>query len=218
MVGNYQPIIWLENRNYQPIYMKLSQFVLNTSRTRLCEFQNNSYKTVGLITFRIRGSRFGSEHAANSIGRSAHSSIPPVYEIHSPRQALTLTKLFNMIVPILGHFPQPRLQLFEGLNGSFKFIKFCFRLTEKGLTFFIFMIYQDLTKSDHRPVPPDVEKAIKGSDKHVEQLLSLWMPSMYPKCRRHSDNELGAERLIYLFCSLSNREPLIQDAIVPTVL
>jgi len=67
-----------------------------------------------------------------------------------------------MIVPILGHFPQPCLQLFEGLNGSFKFIKFCFRLTEKGLTFFIFMIYQDLTKSDHRPVPPDVAEGNQG--------------------------------------------------------
>jgi len=56
-----------------------------------------------------------------------------VYEIHSPRQTFALTKLFNMIVPILGHLPQPRLKLFEGLIGSFlrKFIRFLLQINKK---------------------------------------------------------------------------------------
>jgi len=76
---------------------------------------------------------------------------------------------------------------------------FCFRSTRKGLTLIIFTIYQELTKPDHRPVHPVMKKAISGSDKHIQRLLSVWMPSMYPECRRHSENELGAERLIELF-------------------
>jgi len=38
-----------------------------------------------------------------------------------------------MIVPILGHLPQPRLKLFEGLIGSFlrKFIRFLLQINKK---------------------------------------------------------------------------------------
>jgi len=106
-----------------------------------------------------------------------------------------------MIVPILGHLPQPRLKLFEGLIGSFlrKFIRFLLQINKKRVDVDYFHDLSRTNKTRPSTSPSVMKKAISGSDKHIQRLLSVWMPSMYPECRRHSENELGAERLIELF-------------------